>query len=396
MTEKNIAEIDLSALRHNYICLCDRIRAVSPNTDPMCVVKADAYGHSAALCVPTLYAAGARRFAVSSVEEAEQIYNILDADNCAAKTILILGYTPTESENVKALARHRITQAVYSLEYARALSSAVCELRTRGVLHAAEEIRCHIKLDSGMNRLGFDTHPDAKEVTVREICEAAHLPGIRIDGVFSHFACADEPDSPLTEQQYERFSSVVDACEEAGVHFNVKHICNSAGALRLPAFYGDMVRLGIVLYGLSPSGEVGDPDLIPVMRLKSRIAHIHKIRKGDFVSYGAEFRADHDMTVATISIGYADGFLRAYKNGGTVVMGGKVLPLLGRVCMDQCMVDVTGTDAVIGDYVYIFDGSGENMERLCKAAGTINYEAICLISKRVRRVPVNDDRTADK
>ena len=386
MTEKNLAQIDVAALQHNFRHLRDRIRGVSPVTEPMCVVKADAYGHSAAICVPALFAAGARHFAVSSIEEAEQIYAILDAENCVAKSILILGYTPAEYENIKLLARHKITQAVYSLDYAAALSDAVCSLREGGVLGEEDIIRCHLKLDSGMNRLGFDTHAEAAENTVREICAVAALPAIRIDGIFSHLACADEGDDGMSRAQFDRYDAVVKSCEAVGLHFGVKHICNSAGALRYPELYQDMVRLGIVLYGLSPSAEAKDPALIPVMRLKSRIAHIHKLHAGDCVSYGAEFCADREMTVATIPIGYADGFLRGYKNGGTVIAGGKAVRLLGRICMDQCMIDVTDVDVSVGDYVYIFDESGENIERLCTAAGTINYEAICLVSKRVKRV----------
>lgn len=389
MTEKNLAEIDLSALKHNFTVLRDRIKAASPATEPMCVVKADAYGHCAEFCVPALYEAGARSFAVSSIEEAEQIFAILDAKNCVAGSILILGYTPPESENVKLLARHKITQAVYSLEYARALSDAVGVLREKGVLDEGDGIRCHLKLDSGMNRLGFDTHADAADKTVSEILEVAKLRGIRIDGVFSHFACADDGDKDHSYAQFNRYDAIVKRCEAEGVEFSCKHICNSAGALRFPDMYQDMVRLGIVLYGLSPSEITKDEELIPVMRLKSRIAHVHKLHEGDCVSYGAEFCADREMTVATIPIGYADGFLRGYKNGGTVVACGKAARILGRVCMDQCMVDVTDLDVKAGDYVYIFDESGENIKRLCDAAGTINYEAICLISKRVKRVPIN-------
>lgn len=386
MTEKNIAEIDVAALQHNFRHLQKKIQSASPDTEPMCVVKADAYGHSAAICVPALFAAGARHFAVSSIEEAEQIYAILDAENCVAKSILILGYTPAEYENIKLLARHKITQTVYSLEYAGALSSALAELRESGVLGEADSIRCHIKLDSGMNRLGFDTHAEALEQTVSDITSVAELPGIRIDGVFSHFACADEADDVMSAAQFARYNAVVKTCEAGGLCFPVKHICNSAGALRYGQMYQNMVRLGIVLYGLSPSEEAKDDALIPVMRLKSRIAHIHTLHAGDCVSYGAEYCADKEMRVATIPIGYADGFLRAYKNGGTVIAGGKAVRLLGRVCMDQCVVDVTDVDVSVGDYVYIFEESGENLARLCKAADTINYEAICLVSKRVKRV----------
>lgn len=388
MNEKNLAEIDTAALRHNFIHLQNKIHAVCADTEPMCVVKADAYGHSAELCVPTLFDAGARHFAVSSIEEAEQIFSILDAKNCVAKSILILGYTPAESDNVKLLARHKIKQTVYSLEYAKALSDELCSLKEKGVLEDDAEISCHLKLDSGMNRLGFDTHAEAAENTVAEICEVAELCGIRIDGIFSHLACADEGGKEKSLAQFERYSAVIKCCEEKGVSFPTKHICNSAGALRFPEMYQDIVRLGIVLYGISPSDEVVDIELRPVMRLKSRIAHIHKLHAGDCVSYGAEFCADREMTVATIPIGYADGFLRAYKNGGTVMVGNKAVRLLGRVCMDQCVVDVTDTPAKVGDWVYIFDESGKNLARLCKAADTIPYEAICLLSKRVKRVKI--------
>lgn len=283
MTEKNIAEIDLSALRHNFSYLRGRIWAVSPQTEPMCVVKADAYGHSAELCVPALYGAGARHFAVSSIEEAEAVYAILARAGGCAETILILGYTPPEPENIAALGRHGITQAVFSLEYARALDAAAAAQNLR--------VACHIKLDSGMNRLGFDTHNGCLPATVRALRETAALENLQIDGVFSHFACADEPASPITDLQTERYIRALRACEAAGLRFSKKHICNSAGALRLPGLYQDFVRLGIVLYGLSPSNEVTDPNLIPVMRLKSRIAQIHTVHAGDFVSYGAEFRA---------------------------------------------------------------------------------------------------------
>ena len=378
MTEKNIAEIDLSALRHNFSYLRGRIWAVSPQTEPMCVVKADAYGHSAELCVPALYGGGARHFAVSSIEEAEAVYAILARAGGCAETILILGYTPPEPENIAALGRHGITQAVFSLEYARALDASAAAQNLR--------VACHIKLDSGMNRLGFDTHNGCLPATVRALRETAALENLQIDGVFSHFACADEPASPITDLQTERYIRALRACEAAGLRFSKKHICNSAGALRLPGLYQDFVRLGIVLYGLSPSNEVTDPNLIPVMRLKSRIAQIHTVHAGDFVSYGAEFRAATETTVATIPIGYADGFIRAYKSG-TVMIGGRAAPLVGRICMDQCMADVTGLHAAVGDEVSIFDAAGENIERLCRAAGTINYEAVCLVSRRVRRVP---------
>lgn len=388
MNEKNLAEIDLAALRHNFEHLQKKIKSVSPKTEPMCVVKADAYGHCAELCVPTLYEAGARHFAVSSIEEAEQIYSILDSLNLVAKSILILGYTPAESDNVKLLARHKITQAVYSLEYAVALSKEVEKLREAELIDHEDCIRCHLKLDSGMNRLGFDTHAEAAENTVNEILEISKLSGIRIDGVFSHLACADESSDERSKAQFERYDAVVKACEEKGAHFPTKHICNSAGALRFPEMYQSFVRLGIVLYGISPSDEVCDNELIPVMRLKSRIAHIHKLHAGDCVSYGAEFCAEREMTVATIPIGYADGFLRGYKNGGTVMIGDRAVRLLGRVCMDQCMVDVTDVPVKAGDWVYIFDASGENLQRLCKAAETIPYEAICLLSKRVKRVKI--------
>ena len=362
------AEIDLNALTHNVQTVQNRLPA---QTQFMAVVKANAYGHGDAAICQKLWELGVRWFAVSNLEEALSVRQL-----CPYGEIFILGYTPPEF--APELARNNIIQGVLSLEYARQLQS-----------FAHQPVRCHIKLDSGMNRLGFDTHEAAAGETVREICAIAALPGIRIDGVFSHFACADEEDVGMTDMQFARYRRVVDACEAAGVHFAKKHICNSAGALRFPAMYQDFVRLGIVLYGLSPSAAAADPALIPVMRLKSRIAHIHTVHAGDCISYGAEFRASGEMRVATIPIGYADGFIRAYKNGGTVMVGGRAAKLLGRVCMDQCMVDVTGLDAAVGDFVYIFDASGENIERLCRAADTINYEALCLVSKRVPRVAVN-------
>ena len=383
MTEKNIAEIDVSALQHNFRYLRDKIQKASAATEPMCVVKADAE-----ICVPALFAAGARHFAVSSIEEAEQIYEILDAKNCVAKSILILGYTPAEYENVKLLARHKITQAVYSLEYAKALSDSLCALRESGVLGGEDIIRCHIKLDSGMNRLGFDTHAEAAEHTVREICAVAELPGIRIDGIFSHFACADEGDIAMSKAQFDRYDAVVRRCEAAGVHFATKHICNSAGALRFPAMYQDMVRLGIGLYGISPIGD--DATLHPISTLKTIILQIHDIPSDETVGYSRRGTLNRPSRIAALPIGYADGLNRKFGNGrGYCIINGQKARYVGNICMDVCMADVTDIDCKEGDEVEIF-GPHLLVTRLAEWIDTIPYEILPSVSTRIKRVYYSD------
>ena len=364
---KTWAEIDLSALRRNY----KAVDEYTGGADVMCVVKADAYGHGAAACAEALYEAGARWFAVSCIEEAVELCSAL-SDRPDAK-ILILGYTPPK--NAPLLAKCGIRQTVFSPEYAASLSAAAKS--------AACTVKVHFKLDTGMNRIGYDADGNA----AAEILAAARMDGIEPEGLFTHFACADGDDDSITEAQYGKYKAVEEALASEGLRL-IRHVCNSAATVRRPDLHLDMVRAGIILYGLEPwTPYDGALTLTPVMKFKSTISHIHTVRAGESVSYGWTYTADRDTRVATIPVGYADGFIRAFGDGGQVFIGGRPAPIIGRVCMDQCMADISGHGGVaVGDEVTIFGGEPGQIVSLAETARTINYELVCLIGKRVARI----------
>lgn len=363
---KTWADIDLCALRRNY----DAIRRLAGGSDVICVVKADAYGHGAVRCVSALRDAGARTFAVSCIEEAAELASAFDD----VRT-LILGYTPPENADI--LARLGVRQTVFSPEYARALSDSARALGCR--------VSVHFKLDTGMNRLGFDASDP--ELACRQILDASSLPGIVPEGIFTHFACSDS-DAGITAAQFGEYNAVVSMLEARGLHL-LRHVCNSAAILRFPEMHLDAVRAGVILYGLRPWRPYNKDEFIPlepVMTFKSTISHLHKIPRGARVSYGWTYEAPRDMIAATIPVGYADGFLRAFGDGGCVYINGQPSPIVGRVCMDQCIVDVTGIDCRVGDEVVIFGGDPDRIDTLADTARTINYELVCLIGKRVARI----------
>lgn len=373
LKHKTWAEIDLSRLRNNY---AEIRRSVNAQTEVMCVVKADAYGHGAEKCAVALYEAGARWFAVSCIEEAMQLRAAFDSRLLYGSKILILGYTPPE--NAAMLAKYDIRQTVYSSEYAKDLSASASK---QGCA-----VRVHFKLDTGMNRLGFDAETNAAEA----ILEASKLEGIAAEGLFTHFACADEDDEndadSVTRKQFERFRRVDEELSQKGLHL-IRHACNSAGTVKYPEFHLDMVRVGIILYGLLPCPIDSEKfSLLPVMTFKSTIAHIHTVRKGERVSYGGIYKAEKDVCAATVPVGYADGFIRGFAGGG-IYVNGKFAPIIGRICMDQCMADISDIpDAEVGGEVVLFGGKPEMLDELARIAGTINYELVCLIGKRVARI----------
>ena len=384
------AEIDLGALKENFEYLQGIINLQADEAgvkrpEPICVVKADAYGHGARGVVPTLLASGCRFFAVSSAEEAAEIRNICRIRRYSAN-ILVLGVVPTQLAEV--LASYDIITTVPSLEYAKRLSLAAREAGVR--------IRVHVKLDTGMNRLGFPAHDkESIEKTACEIAECANLGGISVEGMFTHFAEADDGSSQelagANLRQAERFFEVSKLLEYRGISISFYHMCNTAASLRFPNLALDGVRMGISLYGAAPSEEFELP-LRPVMSLKTEIYHVHTLPAGEKLGYGGCFSADTDRVIATLPIGYADGFLRAY--GGAFVRvdskkGSFNAPIVGRICMDQCMIDVTdGLEYLpeAGDEVTLF---GDDQKRLCELArlgDTIPYEVLCAVSSRVIRL----------
>ncbi len=365
------AQIDHDALVNNF----NMVRQYAPCSKVMSVVKADGYGHGAVQVAKTLVSIGTDWLAVSNVEEALQLRRAqIEAP------ILVLGCTPAEYAHI--LAKEGITQTVYCQEYATQLSM---QAQKAGVT-----VEAHIKLDTGMHRIGFDVGTDeGVEVAI----EACTLKGLDVKGAFTHFASSDmdgDEDGSYTAAQLDRFLKVTQKMKDRGIKLELCHCSNSAATLNLPQGALDMVRAGIILYGLSPSSAIKVDGLKPVMTLCSAVSMVKTLKQGQDISYGRTFTAPKDMQVATLSVGYADGYLRGY-TGSRVLIGGGYGRVIGRVCMDQLMVDVTGLDVKMGDKAVLFGTDGQltlPVEELAERAGTINYESVCLVSKRVSRVHI--------
>lgn len=383
------ALIDLDALSFNL----SRIKSKLPSaTRIMAVVKADAYGHGDKAVAASLLENGVDFFAVSNIEEAITLRDG-DLEGNPLRTlagdipqILILGYTP--EEQVKALADYDICQTVFSLEYAHALNKA-CE--AQGV-----RLNIHIKIDTGMNRLGI---PQGEDKTAEAaVSEIAALPFLTVSGVFSHLSSADsieKSDAEYTKMQADRFNALRSRLCEAGIDIPLWHLQNSAGIAFLendiPYSYA---RAGIVLYGLQPGDAPLPFELKPVMSIKTVISHIKELEAGEAVSYSRKYITKDKTVVATLPIGYADGYFRALSGKAEVIINGKRAPIIGNICMDQLMVDVTGIEGLSrGDEVTVVGAEGnENITfvELAQKAGTIPYELMCAVCKRVPRVYVKN------
>ena len=380
---KNRAVIDTDALVSNYRTL--RAQLAEPTTRPICVVKADAYGHGIPLCVPALLREGCDFFAVASLSEAIAVRETVKKQNAKAD-ILILGYT--EPENLSLLPQYDLIQTVFSADYGKRLADAG--------ERASVCVRVHLAADTGMNRVGFEAYDDENiEGSCRAILELKTRDSLAIEGLYSHLFCADEPQNPAsvaaTARQIERFSRLSQRLSDLGCPVAVRHLCNSAGLVTHPEAQFDAVRFGVSLYGISPIADKGA--LRPVMRLESCIAHLHTLLPGETLGYGGEFSADSPRLIATLPIGYADGFLRAYKGAGVMLYtrsGCFPVHLVGRICMDQCMLDVTDTDAAVGDRVVLFGNESGDTDRLAQRAGTIAYEVMTSVSSRVERILSSD------
>lgn len=382
MVKRTWAEISLNAIEHNYNVIRNR---VADDTKVCCVIKADGYGHGAVELSQVYEKLGADFFAVSNIDEGIEIRK-----SGSKLPIVILGYTPvSEAEN---LAEYDISQAVFSLEYAKELSEKCVE----------EDCICkmHIKVDSGMSRIGFMCQEFPRdEYSIEEICEACCLPNLEVEGLFTHFCVSDEDAEgrEFTNKQYENFIHVRDSLKKRGVDISVVHCSNSGAIEDYPETCCDMVRAGIILYGLAPSSKLADRlDLVPAMTLKTVVAFVKEVQKGATISYGRTFTADRKMKIATVPIGYADGFIRQNAKDGYMMVNGKKAKIVGRICMDQTMLDVTDIEDVkTGDEVVVF-GTGENGEptadSLAENTGTINYETVCLVGKRVPRIYIKDGK----
>ncbi len=369
------AEIDACALLHNFKI----IREKAGLSKIMAVVKANAYGHNVPDIVPSLDKAGTDCFAVSNINEALELRSLN-----ITKPILILGYTPIEATEL--LCKNNISQCVFSFEYAKELSKAVTLL--------GEKLNIHIKLDTGMCRLGFNCKDD-KLSELDEAMRAAALPGFHLEGLFTHFAFSDRvgmQDNGFTNEQFSRFKNSAEAFIKSGLKPDFCHCCNSAALLLDSEKRLDLVRPGIILYGLTPNADLDlKEELLPVMTLKSAVSLVKEISRGDTVSYGRTFKAKKKMKIATVSAGYADGYPRLLSGKGYVLIKGQKAPIVGRICMDQFSVDVSGIEDVkTGDEVTLF-GKGLPVEEIAEICGTINYEIVCGVSARVPRITVNTD-----
>lgn len=382
MVKRTWAEISLNAIEHNYNVIRNK---VADDTKVCCVIKADGYGHGAVELSQIYEKLGADFFAVSNIDEGIEIRK-----GGSKLPIVILGYTPVSE--AKNLANYDISQAVFSLEYAKELSKKCVE----------DDCICkmHIKVDSGMSRIGFMCQEFPRdEYSIEEICEACCLPNLEVEGLFTHFCVSDEDAEgrEFTNKQYENFIHVRDSLKKRGVEISVVHCSNSGAIEDYPETCCDMVRAGIILYGLAPSSKLADRlDLVPAMTLKTVVAFVKEVQKGATISYGRTFTADKKMKIATVPIGYADGFIRQNAKDGYMMVNGKKAKIVGRICMDQTMLDVTDIEDVkTGDEVVVF-GTGENGEptadSLAENTGTINYETVCLVGKRVPRIYIKDGK----
>ena len=363
------AEINLDNLAHN---MREIRRLTKKDAMVTAVIKADGYGHGAVEIGKTLLENGADRFAVATLSEAIQLRR-----EYKDIPILILGYTPVVSAE-KVIENH-ITQAIYNYEQASEFSKVAVKMK--------EEVVFHVKLDTGMNRIGFR----ASDKAVEEIVKISKLPNIKIEGIFTHFAVADEVDKTYTMEQVKKYNYVCDKLEKMGIDIEVRHVSNSAAIIDIPELNYNMVRAGIILYGLYPSDDVIKEriNLKEVMSLKAELSHVKNLEKGMGISYGLTYTTEKDSVIGTIPIGYADGFTRLYSGKAMGIVCGEKRPVVGRICMDQCMLDLTGLSAKVGDEVILFGTDGKNtisIDDVAAYVGTINYEVVCMIDKRVPRV----------
>ena len=378
------AEISLDNLEHNY-------RALRARTPQGCkflgVIKADAYGHGAVPVSGTLSELGCEYLAVSNLEEAVQLRR-----GGIRTPILILGYTPPEYADTMVFMD--LTQEIHSIDYARAL-----EERLRGTNYI---LNVHIKLDTGMGRIGFLAYGEHSELP--QLAAFSQLTHLRVEGAFTHFSAADsrrEDDERYTELQYARFCDALAELDSYGLHPALRHCANSAVTILHPEYSLDMVRGGIALYGCAPDVDCeGLLDLRPVMTLRTTIAQIRDVAAGTPISYGRTFTAPRDLRMAVLPIGYADGLSRGLSGKVSFRLRGQDVPVIGRICMDMCMVDITNVpDAKVGDELTLFgydeDGARVPVERLAEASGTISYEILCTLSKRIARLYYSGGRQSE-
>ncbi len=367
-------EISSAAAADNF----NKIKAISKDKKIFAVVKANGYGHGAPEISKLFESLGVDGFAVSNIFEA------LELRECGIKKeILILGYTPFEHADV--LIKNNISQTVYSFDYAKKLNSFAKS--------AGGKISCHIKLDTGMSRLGFNAKSGLSDTAKEELKECFCFENLEYDGVFTHFSTADsqeENDIEFCNKQYDNFKKSISELKEIGFSFKYIHCDNSAATLKRDDEFTNLIRPGIILYGYYPSADIKkEIELTPVLSLKSVVSMVKEIDTGDTVSYGRVFKADRKMKIATVPVGYADGYPRYLSDKGFALIKGTKVPIIGRICMDQMMLDVSDIENIkIGDVVTLIGRDGNEKitaDDIAKLGNTICYEIICGFTPRVER-----------
>lgn len=367
------AEINLDTIATNT----KNIKKLIGDKELIAIVKADCYGHGAVDVVPTLLDNGASRLAVAMLTEAIEL-----RENNINAPIVILGYTPLYLG--EELINYDIEQTVYDLDYAKELSKIALSLNKKA--------KIHIAIDTGMGRIGFLPGDD----TVKTINEVYNLEGLEVIGIYSHFSTSDEKDKTYANEQLFKFKKVMADLKALGIEIPLKHISNSGAIIDMPETYLNGVRPGIILYGYYPSKEVSNDNLSvkPALTLKAKVAHVKELHKDMYISYGKTFKTNKKTIVATLPIGYGDGYPRALSENAKVIVNGKFASILGRICMDQCMIDVTDIENVkTGDEVIILGEEGDlkfNADDMAEALGTINYEILCRIKSRIPRVYIKN------
>ena len=362
------AEINLDAIVKNV----DNLMSLTKeNTGALAVVKADGYGHGD-VAVAKAVAQKVTGYAVATLDEAVNL-----RENGVKKPILVLGYVDPYEFDI--LVSHEITATVFDVETAQLLADAARVQK--------KQAHCHIKVDTGMRRIGLE--PDENGIAI--VKQITALKELSADGIFTHFAASDETDKTSAEHQFKLFTDFTGRLEKEGIHFTYRHCANSAAVIDMPQVDLDMVRLGIAMYGMYPSDEVKKEkvELFPALDLKSHITMVKEIPAGEKVSYGGTFTTTRTTKLATVSVGYGDGYPRALSSKGYVLVRGQKAPIVGRVCMDQMMVDVTDIENVTrADIVTLIgkDGDAEiTVEEIAALAGTFNYEFVCDLGKRIPR-----------
>lgn len=364
------AEIDLSAIAQN---MREIRRVVSNPVEIMAVVKANAYGHGIIETTRVVLANGASRLAVAKLTEGKELKNA-----GINVPVLLLGYIPPDQYSEAINCSLELT--VYNLEMAEVLNATAGSLGRKAVVH--------IKIDTGMGRLGLQSG----KVALKDVLQIARLPYLKVEGIFTHFASADSRDKSYALEQFELFVSFISKLSKTGLEIPLRHCANSAAVIDLPQTYLNVVRPGIAIYGLYPSDEVQHSavDLKPAMTFKTRVAQVKKVPAGYKISYGSTYRTPAPTVIATLPVGYADGYSRLLSSRGKVLVHGQKAEVVGRVCMDQCMIDTGHIMGVCpGDEVVLF-GHQKNValpvEEVARAIGTINYEVVCMVNSRVPRV----------